>query len=304
MKRFVYSRNNGYVKIRCTDESRSNELVLFKLFCCLFNMKGFTFLHYLERLVGTEEFEAFFQTYIAKFASKTLTSTDFKDFFLRYFERTPQIEKIDWDTWYYAQGMPPILPVLDQTMAKASADLAAKWYAVDNGSEVPPSSNELTAWSTGQITCFLDSLQIRTADKPLRVSTIKMMDDIYHLAQSQNSEILFRFCLLAIASEDESILPVAIRFITSQGRMKYTRPLYRRLHRSKIGRSIAIKTFLDHKDIYHPICRKMIAIDLMVAIEKPVPSASSRKDHLLLTSIFVAVALVAVAFVRRDRKLR
>ena len=199
--------------------------------------------------------------------------------------------------------MPPILPPLDQSMAKASGDLALMWCAVDRENKVPPSSNGITIWSTGQITSFLDTLQVMTADKPLRVSTLQTMTKLYCLAESRNSEILFRYCLLAIASEDESIVPVVVRFITSQGRMKYVRPLYRRLYRSKIGKGIAIDTFLQHKDVYHPIAAKMIAIDLKVATKESSSSAPIVTKPLLFTSVLLAaVGIVAAAFLRSNRK--
>jgi len=181
--------------------------------------------------------------------------------------------------------------------------LADTWCGVDReAKKSPPSTNKISAWSTGQITCFLDALQVMTTDKPLRISTLEAMNKLYHLAESQNSEILFRYCKLAIASEDESIIPIAVRFITSQGRMKYIRPLYRSLYRSKIGKEIAIDTFLEHKDIYHPIATKMIATDLKVAIEKSSSNSSSKMNPLLLTGVAIAVAGISVAFVRRTRK--
>ncbi len=266
--------------------------------------KGFTFLLYLERLVGTKEFEGFFQAYIARFASKTLTSTDFQDFFLQHFEGNKKTGEIDWDTWFYAQGMPPVLPPLDQSMAKASSDLAAAWCTVDRESKSPPVASQIRTWSTGQITSFLDNLQVMTAGRPLRVSTLVAMKQLYGLAESKNSEILFRYCLLAIAAEDESIVPVVVRFITSQGRMKYVRPLYRKLYRSKIGKGIAIDTFLQHKDIYHPIAAKMIANDLKVSNKKSPPPVPSNRKPLLLTSVSVAaVGIVAAALLRRNRKI-
>ena len=40
--------------------------------------KGFTCLIYLERMVGSARFEDFFKEYINSFASKTLTSDDFR----------------------------------------------------------------------------------------------------------------------------------------------------------------------------------------------------------------------------------
>ena len=266
--------------------------------------KAFTFLLYLERLVGTKEFEEFFQAYIAKFASKTLTSDDFKEFFLQHFHSCSSVAEIDWQTWFYAQGMPPVLPYLDQSMAKASSDLASIWCAVDREGKIPPSTNEIKEWSSSQITSFLDTLQVMTGDKPLNLSTLDSMKMLYRLAESQNSEILFRFCKLAVASEDESILPVVLRFITSQGRMKYVRPLYRLLYRSKMGKDIAIDTFLQHKDIYHPIAAKMIAIDLKVASKESQSSSSIDAKSYVWTdlALLVVIGLMASAFLRSKRK--
>ena len=44
--------------------------------------------------------------------------------------------------------------------------------------------------------------------------------------------------------------------------MKYLRPLYRALYRSKIGREIALRTFEVARPTYHPIAAKMVASDL------------------------------------------
>lgn len=260
-------------------------------------LQGFTLLLYLERLVGTPEFEKFFQAYIARFASKTLTSTDFKDFFLGHFKENSNTKEIEWDTWFYAEGMPPVLPTLDQSMAKASTDLAALWFGVDSGKKTPPSTNTISTWSSGQVTCFLDTLQDMTDDNPVQISTLETINALYHLAESQNAEILFRYCKLAIASEDKSVIPIVVRFITSQGRMKYVRPLYRSLYHSKIGKDIAIDTFLQHKDTYHPIAAKMIAIDLKVAMEK----TSSKFNPVILTSLAVVFVWMGIAFVRSRR---
>mmetsp|Transcript_18088 Transcript_18088/g.39423 ORF Transcript_18088/g.39423 Transcript_18088/m.39423 type:complete len:650 (-) Transcript_18088:66-2015(-) len=263
--------------------------------------KGFTFLLYLERLVGTPEFEKFFQAYIARFASKTLTSTDFKDFFLEHFAGNSKINEIEWDVWFYAQGMPPVLPPLDQSMAKASTDLASVWYDFDRGATSSPATNEISEWASGQITCFLDALQSKTTEKALKVSTLFAMNKLYHLAESRNSEILFRYCQLAIASEDQSIILIALQFITSQGRMKYIRPLYKSLYKSKMGKGVAVSTFLKHKDIYHPIATKMIAIDLKDAMETS-PFPSQHVKGLLMTGAAIAVVGIALAFARRSRK--
>ena len=186
--------------------------------------KGFTLLLYLERLVGSDKFESFFKAYISRFASRILTSNDFRAFFLDYFSGNDKVNDIDWETWFYGIGMPPVLPELDQTMASASQKLADDWLAVDNQTvTVPPTKNEMGGWSSLQITCFLDDLAMKIAErgsKPLNLSTLKAMNGLYKFTDRNNAEILYRYCELAIPAEDDSVLPVVVRFITTQGRMK------------------------------------------------------------------------------------
>lgn len=181
--------------------------------------RGFNFLMYLERRVGSSgAFLKFFQAYVKEFSYKTLVSDDFKKFFLDYFADNESVKEVNWDAWYYAPGMPPLIPFYDRSLAEASEKLADVWIAVDRNGRMLPTNHEgfLKSWSSGQITCFLDALLSMTEDEPLQLSTVRSMDKIYGFSTSQNSEILFRFCRLAVAAEDESILPVVCRFITSQ----------------------------------------------------------------------------------------
>ena len=50
--------------------------------------------------------------------------------------------------------------------------------------------------------------------------------------------------------------------MSSQGRMKYVRPLYRDLSKWPEKREIAISIFKEWRDNYHPIAAKMLAVDL------------------------------------------
>lgn len=100
--------------------------------------------------------------------------------------------------------------------------------------------------------------------QPLHKDTISLISLTYKFHESKNSEIFFRYSKLAIAAGDERILPTVIRFITTQGRMKYVRPLYRALFESEcpFTKLTAIEAFEANKDFYHPIAAKMIAKDL------------------------------------------
>lgn len=65
-------------------------------------------------------------------------------------------------------------------------------------------------------------------------------------------------------AEDEAVLPLTVHFLREQGRMKFLRPLYKALFRSKMGKDVAIQTFKEACQSYHPIAAKMVAADLQV----------------------------------------
>ena len=60
------------------------------------------------------------------------------------------------------------------------------------------------------------------------------------------------------------MLPLTVQFLREQGRMKFLRPLYRALFRSKMGKEVAVQTFKECRHTYHPIAAKMVAADLQV----------------------------------------
>lgn len=261
--------------------------------------KGFNLLYALEQRVGSPQFEKFFQAYIAKFASKTVTSEEFKVFFNQHFQGNKAIQDFDWNSWLYDVGMPPETPKFDRTLAEASEKLATSWFEVDRKGNMVPSVN-LSLWSSDQIVCFLDALLDLVEEKPLKLETLKAMKQQYGMESTKNSEVLFRFCRLAIAAEDKDIIPVVVRFITTQGRMKFTRPLYKALYRSNMGSELAVETFLKHKEMYHPICTKMVASDLSVSLESKLAAVLS--SPYFKASCIAAVAVVAGIVLTRRKK--
>lgn len=96
--------------------------------------------------------------------------------------------------------------------------------------------------------------------------------------------------------------------------MKFVRPLYRALFESRVGKSIAVKTFLANEEFYHPIAAKMIARDLKVsdaANAKETITESQQGEELgsndcELWLVYVVVGLIAIsalglAMLRRKR---
>jgi leukotriene-A4 hydrolase len=269
--------------------------------------KGFNLLLYLERKVGTEKFEKLFQAYIKEFGSRTLSSETFKEFFQGYFSKdknaTSAIQDVDWDTWYYKPGLPPTIVDFDRSLSHASEQLAQEWLHVDR-SNAPIPKLDVQAWSSHQMTCFLDELiSLTSTNQPLKCSTLQLMNALYGFASSRNAEILLRYCRLAIAAEDKSVLPVVTRFITSQGRMKFIRPLYKALYASEMGKDLAVETFLRNKDFYHPIGAKMVASDLLLKLRDNACTKSKMVDYIKVVTAVSAVA-VGIILVLQRRKQR
>jgi len=222
--------------------------------------KGFVFLFYLENVVGGRDiFEEFIKAYVEKFKFSTVSSQEFKDFFLSYFSSKVDksvLDQIDWNTWFNKPGMPDYIPKFDMTLSEASYNLAQKWIT-EGGKGT--SSSDIENWSAGQIVVFLDKL---VAGDPLPHDVLAKVDELYKLSASKNSEIRFRWYQIGIKAEYTPVFDHALEFVKQQGRMKFVRPLYRSLYRSKHGKDAAVKTFLSHHKMYHGIAQKMVAKDL------------------------------------------
>lgn len=94
------------------------------------------------------------------------------------------------------------------------------------------------------------------------VATIEKMDSLYRFTSSKNAEIRFRWYQLGLKVNWEPVVAPTLEFITSQGRMKFVRPLYRALFKSTVGNAKGIETFKLHRESYHAICAKLVAKDL------------------------------------------
>eukprot|EP00887_Chlorella_sp_A99_P007542 scaffold28.g7542.t1 len=234
--------------------------------------KGFYFLHYLSTLVGNEQFEAFFRAYVQRFEAEPLTAEDFKAFFLEHFRGVPAVQGIDWDAWYYGTGMPPDVNKYDESLAQAAYDLAVRWHTSDvmgSGGSGPPGAGlaDIEDWSSTQLVAFLDKLGELRSMQPLHPSITRRMAELYGLDQSNNSEVRCSWYLVCVRAGDDSVLPRVAEFLREQGRMKFLRPIYKALHRSKseAARATALSTFEAQRASYHPIAAKMAAADLQLA---------------------------------------
>lgn len=200
--------------------------------------KGFNLLYYLETIVGKDQFEAFAKAYIQKFKFGTLTSGDFKDFFIEFFNKTTPpvttevantLSNLNWQTLFHAPGMPENITDFSNSLSEASEKLAQEWIQSSKNNSSPSSSSAAAAdsvelfatWSTQQKSIFLERLLEYAEDEtPLSDSILKDLDKNFNLTACNNSEIKFRWQSLCLLSDADWIVPHVVKFICSQGRMK------------------------------------------------------------------------------------
>merc|ERR1719233_2647114 len=218
--------------------------------------KGSTFLWYLEELVGgPEKFEPFLKNYYEHFKYKSITTDQFKSFFLTYFSSNPSTSSIDWDTWLYSPGMPPYKPSFDETLAVKSRELADKWIYGD----IHDDNQEFQKFSAEQ---KLEFLGILLDSSKLSKDEIEKMDNLYSLSNNPNTEILFLFIRLGIKARWERSLELGLDLATRQGRMKFCRPLFKDMWGWDEQKERVKKCFLDHRGEMMAVCREMVGKDL------------------------------------------
>ncbi|KAG4410498.1 hypothetical protein IFR04_016367 [Cadophora malorum] len=221
--------------------------------------KGFHFLYYLEKLVGKPAFDKFIPHYFTTWSQKSLDSYDFKatllDFFASDASSSKALQSVDWDAWFYKPGLPP-KPKFDTSMVDRCYALAESW----SSPSYKPSPSDIEGLTANQIVVFLEKVQL--FETPLSPSKSQAMGKAYKLATSRNVELSFRYFGIGLTAKDESVYHPTAELLGTVGRMKFVRPLYRKLN--KVDRKLALETFEKNRDFYHPICRDMVEKDLKV----------------------------------------
>ncbi|KAJ7414107.1 Leukotriene A-4 hydrolase [Willisornis vidua] len=223
--------------------------------------KGFALLFYLEQLLGgADVFIGFLKAYVQQFAYKSIVTEDWKTFLYSYFkDKVDVLDKVDWNSWFHAPGMPPVKPTYDVTLANACVALSQRWIEAKESDLGSFSSADLKEMSSHQLIEFLALLLL---EAPLPLSHVQRMQEVYNFNAIHNSEIRFRWLRLCIRSKWEEAIPLALKMATDQGRMKFTRPLFRDLYNFDKSRDLAVKTFLEHRASMHPVTSMLVGKDL------------------------------------------
>ncbi|KAJ8657418.1 leukotriene A-4 hydrolase/aminopeptidase [Lichtheimia ornata] len=229
--------------------------------------KGFNLLYHIEKTVGGPDvFEPYMKSHVERFASKSITTEEWKAHLFEYMEKNhgqevvDKLKTIDFDLWINGKGMPPVYPQFDTTLADQCYALAKRWDEARNSDDLSGfAPSDVEKFTATQKLVFLERL---TDCEPFPHHLLAKMDELYKMTAIRNSDVRFRWQQLCVLASYKPIYPHVVAFITEQGRMKFVRPLYRLLYKAQDGAELARETFIKHKAFYHPIAASLIEKDI------------------------------------------
>lgn len=197
--------------------------------------KGYTFLMVLQQKVGEDRFLAFLRDYINRFRLVTVTSDDFVEMFGRYF---PEIQ-VDWQTWLRGTGMAIEYPELDDSLEQQVNQM----YETVKQPEYQFTGEEVNGWRVDQTVMLLEKCCAEV------MPHYRQMGVMLHFNSSKNYEIKYRWVRIVIQLNMVENFDQIRYFLTSQGRMKYVRPIYRLLIQTNYT-ELAQEIFTLTRDFY------------------------------------------------------
>jgi hypothetical protein len=151
--------------------------------------------------------------------------------------------KLMLDRWVYRPGLPPNL-VRPPADTFAEQDRAAAAFA--GGGKVPA---EWSRWTTDERLRFLNRLP-----RKLGRGRLDALNSAYKLNDLSNMEVRFAWLDLAVGNRYDAALPSLEQFLTSQGRGKFVKPLFKALAAdSSWGKPVAARIYPSARALYHPL---------------------------------------------------
>ena len=156
--------------------------------------------------------------------------------------------KVRLEDWIYKPAIPDNAVVPQAAQLKGAGEQA---QAFARGASA--SSLRTKDWSTQEWQYFL-------AELPPTLSRIgsPSLDAAFGLSERRNSEVLFDWLRIAIRHHYEPAMPALERFLLSQGRRKFVRPLFEDLMKTDWGKAEARRIYAAARPSYHSVTVKTL----------------------------------------------
>ncbi|HEV2148916.1 MAG TPA: M1 family metallopeptidase [Longimicrobiaceae bacterium] len=208
--------------------------------------KGATFLRTIEEAVGRERWDAYLRGYFDRHAFRPMTTERFLEDLRTHLIRGDAAleQRIGIQEWVYGTGIPENA-VVRQSDAFARVEAEARRFA----SGTPAAQLRTEGWTTQEWQRFMGALPQR-----LTPAQLADLDRTFRLSQQGNSEILFAWLQTAVRNRYQPAVPALERFLTSQGRRKFVRPLFASLmEQGEWGQTLARRIYQQARPLYHPV---------------------------------------------------
>jgi len=211
--------------------------------------KGALFLREIEQTIGRDNFDAFLTDYFKKFAFQSITTNQF----LTHLELTllrdypDKLNRIRIHQWVLEAGIPDNAPKPESNAFSNIDSIRTAWLE----GKLPISRIDTKGWTTHEWLYFLNNLP-----NQLTQPQLAELDKAFALTASSNNEIAHSWLLISVKNWYEPALPSLHNYLTSIGRNKLVKPLYRELAKTEAGKKLGRKAFQQAKPGYHPLTVK------------------------------------------------
>lgn len=208
--------------------------------------KGAALLRTIGAAVGRQRFDQWLKGWFERHAFQPVTSAIFlADIREHLIKGDQELErKLMLDQWVREPGLPANM-VKPDADAFAEVDRAVGAFAASGS--VP--AQQWADWTTAERLRFVNRLPRKVDEQRLSA-----LDRQLQLSQTGNNEVLFAWLSLAVANRYQPAVPALERFLTTQGRRKFVRPLIEALAKDQQwGRPIASRVYSKARAGYHPI---------------------------------------------------
>jgi leukotriene A-4 hydrolase/aminopeptidase len=205
--------------------------------------KGYLFLRTIEETVGREKWDAFLKHYFDNHAFQSMTTAGFLEILRKDLLKNDEAleDKLQIQQWVYGAGLP-------SNSARAKSDRFQKveeqvkaWQA-----GTPAKDLKTTNWTSHEWLHF-----IQTLPPGLNEKQMAELDSTFKFSSTGNAEVLSEWLLKVIANKYAPSYPSLEKFLTSQGRRKFLRPLYSELAKTPEGLELAQKIYTKARPTYH-----------------------------------------------------
>lgn len=224
--------------------------------------KGAAFLQTVESVVGRQRLDALLRDYFDHFAFQPMSADRMLAYMMEKLLTPAEAERINVQAWIYEPGVPSNIPAVHSAAFAAVDSQVSTWK---NGAAA--STLNTAKWTTHEWVHFL-----RALTDTVPANRLADLDNTFHLSSSGNSEILFAWLEIAIRNRYRPAFAALERFLTSQGRRKFVRPLYTELAKSDWGRAMAMNIYRRARPTYHSVTSTSVDQILNWPAARPPPA--------------------------------